>query len=72
MLNERIFTIGGCLTIVAGVLLLVAFALNPDSLLWGVIEAGLLLVGFGVFFIYVGREARRGRQRLLDSPKPPP
>jgi hypothetical protein len=53
-------------------LLLVAFALNPVPLLWGALEAGGLLIAFGVFFIYVGRGARKDRRRLLEMPKPPP
>ncbi len=57
--------------IAAGVLLLAAFALNPVWLLWGAAEAGLLLIGFGIFFIYVGRGSREDRHRLLESPKPP-
>ncbi|MGC2289420.1 MAG: hypothetical protein WA688_06145 [Thermoplasmata archaeon] len=68
---ERVFAIGGCLAVAAGGLLLVAFVLNPVPLLWGLIEAAVLLVGFGGFFVYVGSGARRARQRLLDSPKPP-
>jgi hypothetical protein len=72
MLTERIFAIGGWLTIAAGILLLVAFVLNPVLLLWGALEAGILLVGFGGFFLFVGRGARRDRRRLLDSPRPPP
>jgi hypothetical protein len=72
MLRERVFVVGGGLTIAAGVLLLAAFALNPVWLLWGIVEAGVLLVGFGTFFIYVGRGSRRDRERLLESPKAPP
>jgi hypothetical protein len=71
MLPERIFTIGGVLTIAAGVLLVVAFVLSPVFLFYGPLEAGALLIGFGVFFIYVGRGARRDRRRLTDLPEPP-
>ena len=71
MLTERVFAIGGCLAIAAGGLLVVAFILNPVPLLWGLLEAAILLMGFGGFFINVGRGARRDRRRLLDSPKPP-
>jgi hypothetical protein len=72
VLPERVFAIGGVLSIAAGGLLLLAYVLNPSPLLWGAIEAGLLLVGFGLFFIYVGSGSRRDRRRLLESPKPPP
>jgi hypothetical protein len=71
VLPERVFVIGGCLAIAAGGLLFLAFILNPTPLLGGLLEAGLLLVGFGGFFIYVGRGAHRDRQKLLDSPEPP-
>jgi hypothetical protein len=71
MLRERIFEIGGGLSIAAGILLLAAFGLDPTWLLWGFLEAGGLLIGFGVFFLYVGRGSRRDRQRLIDSPKRP-
>jgi hypothetical protein len=71
VLNERIFAIGGGLVIGAGVLLLVAFILNPVPLLWGSLGAAVLLIAFGVFFIYVGRGARKDRRRLLETPKPP-
>jgi hypothetical protein len=71
VLRERIFEIGGGLCIVTGILLLAGFALNPTWLLWGFIEAGGLLIGFGVLFLYVGRGSRRDRLRLLESPKPP-
>jgi hypothetical protein len=71
VLPERVFVIGGGLAIAAGLLLMAAFVLNPSPLLWGIVEAGVLLVAFGAFFIYVGRGARRDRRRLLESPKPP-
>jgi uncharacterized membrane protein HdeD (DUF308 family) len=71
VLRERVFEIGGILTIVAGILLLAAFALNPVWLLWGILEAGALLIAFGAFFLYVGRGSRKDRRRLLESPRPP-
>jgi hypothetical protein len=71
MLRERIFEIGGGLCIAAGILLLAAFGLNPTWLLWGFLEAGGLLIGFGVFFLFVGRGSRRERHRLLNSPQRP-
>jgi hypothetical protein len=72
VLTERIFAIGGSLVIAAGVLLLIAFILNPVPLLWGALVTAGLLIAFGVFFIYVGRGARKDRQKLLETPKPPP
>ena len=71
MLPERVFAIGGVLAIAAGGLLLATFALTPSPLVWGLLEAAVLLVGFGAFFLYVGRGAGRDRRRLLESPKPP-
>ena len=71
MLRERVFAVGGWITIAAGLLFVVAFILNPSPLLAGVLPAGGLLVGFGAFFLYVGRGARRDRLRLLESPEPP-
>lgn len=72
MLRERIFEIGGALCIAAGALLLASFALNATWLLWGFIEAGGLLIGFGLLFVYVGRGSRRERLALLNTPQPPP
>jgi hypothetical protein len=71
MLSERVFVIGGTIAMAAGGLLVAAFVLNPSPLLWGALEAAALLLGFGGFFIYVGRGARGERLRLLDSPRPP-
>lgn len=71
MLPERVFSIGGVLSAAAGGSLLVAFVLHPSTLLWGALEAGVLLIGFGLFFVYVGRGARVSRRRLLESPRPP-
>ena len=71
MLTERVFAVGGWLSITAGGLLLLAFVQNPAPVLWGILPAAAFLVGFGVFFLYVGRGARRERQRLLETPERP-
>lgn len=71
MLRERVFVIGGALSMAAGVLLLAAFLQTPVPLLWGALESAVFLLGFGAFFIYVGNGARRDRERLLESPRPP-
>ena len=72
MLRERTFEIGGALCIAAGALLLAGFVLNTAWSLWGFIEAGGLLIGFGLLFLYVGRGSRRERLALLNAPQPPP
>ncbi len=72
MLAERVFIIGGVLSIVAGAAFLLTFLAFGTGLLIALIPTGGFLVGFGVFFVYVGRGARNARQRLLDSPRPPP
>lgn len=71
MLPERVFSIGGVLSVGAGGLLLVSYILDPSTLLWGDLEAAILLIAFGLFFLYVGRGARSDRRRLLESPRPP-
>jgi hypothetical protein len=71
VLPERVFLVGGLVTILAGFLLVIAFVLNPSPLLWGTLEAAGLILGLGGFFVYVGRGARGERRRLLDSPRPP-
>ena len=72
MLPERVFVIGGGLSIAAGALLATADLLNPNPLFWSVLSTAGLFVGFGAFFLHVGGGARRYRRRLLDSPQPPP
>jgi hypothetical protein len=68
MLPERVFSIGGLLCIVAGALFLGslawygAFAIDP---FFGV--PGILFIGFGGFFVYVGAGARKERLELLRS-----
>ncbi|MCI4353714.1 MAG: hypothetical protein L3K14_10120 [Thermoplasmata archaeon] len=71
MLPERVFALGGWLSIVAGGLLLVAFVENPAPVLCGILPAGVFLLGFGVFFLYVGRGSARDRRRLLETPRRP-
>jgi uncharacterized membrane protein len=66
MLIERTFEIGGVLLGAGGVVLIVASVwggYSPDALAY--IESGGLLAGFGVFFAYVGWQARQERLRLL-------
>jgi hypothetical protein len=71
MLPERVFTIGGLLCVLAGVLLLGtlawfgAFAIDP---FFG--APGALFVGFGGFFVYVGAGARKERLELLRAGEP--
>lgn len=66
MLIERTFAIGGALVLLFGAALA---ALVVGSGAWqygiGLVLAPALLVGFGVFFLYVGRQAREDRERLL-------
>jgi hypothetical protein len=71
MLRERVFSIGGWLCIGFGAsLLAVSVAWGIVEVAWGVLVTPLLLVGFGSFFVYVGREAKRDRLELLALPKP--
>lgn len=71
MLPERVFTIGGGLSIATGLLLALAIVLNPDPFLWYVLPSVVLFIGLGTFFLYVGKGAQRDRRRLLESPQPP-
>lgn len=71
MLPERVFLVGGGLSVGAGGLLIAAFVLGPSAVLWADLEAAGLLIAFGLFFVYVGRGAREDRRRLLESPRPP-
>jgi hypothetical protein len=71
MLRERVFSIGGWLCIGFGAsLLAISVAFGIVEVAWGVLVTPLLLVGFGSFFVYVGREARRDRLELLALPRP--
>jgi hypothetical protein len=66
MLVERVFLLGGALCLVAGVLMLGAlasfgaFAVDPF-----LATPGVLFLGFGALFVYVGVGARRERRSLL-------
>ena len=71
MLPERVFAIGGWLSIITGLLLLVFVGLNPNPFVWGILETAALFLGLGGFFLYVGRGAQRDRRRLLESPERP-
>lgn len=73
MLLERVFLIGGVLTILLGVLLgVVDVAIGGLLAYPPLIEAAALMVGFGGFFLLVSRDARRERLRLLDLGDGPP
>ena len=66
MLVERGFAIGGGLVIFAGVLMVLAsveFGLWPEF--WMFPLGGAMMMGFGVFFLYVARQARHDRLALL-------
>ncbi len=66
MLVERVFELGGILTIVFGAALAVLlYATDAGSYGVGIFLGPLLLIGFGAFFIGVGRQARADRQALL-------
>ncbi len=71
MLPERVFAIGGWLSIGAGALVAAAAVLDPNPFYWSMIETAGLFVGFGALFLYVASGARRDRRRLLESPQPP-
>ncbi len=76
MLRETQFLVGGALTIALGVLLvgLLVWAGAGFDYFGGYLGA-LLAVGFGAFFVYVGRSERQDRAPLLevpDGPAPPP
>jgi hypothetical protein len=73
VLLERTFAIGGGLLLVFGALLLgVAIALGLAWTLFGIVLSGGVLIGFGVFFLRVGRDARRHRTALLALGEGPP
>lgn len=68
MLVERVFALGGGVCVAGGLLLLVVAALLGIGLAFLPFLVGAaLLVAFGVFFLAVGRDARRERRRLLRS-----
>lgn len=76
MLLERVFLIGGILTILLGSLLASSDVLAGTLVEYPpFIEAAVLMIGFGIFFLYVSRDARRERLKLLrlgDRPPRPP
>ncbi len=66
MLPERVFELGGALTIaLAGTLLgaVLWAGVGPDYIGFWIVPP--MLTSFGAFFIYVGRQARAERRRLL-------
>ncbi len=67
VLVERAFAIGGYVLLAVGGLVLAVFSAYPATALLGFLPAGGFLLGFGGFFLYVGKEARKDRRRLLDS-----
>lgn len=59
--------------VLAGGLMVAAFAgVGAPALLYPFAGAGALMGGFGAFFLYVGCEARRDRERLLRLGEVPP
>ncbi len=72
MLPERVFAIGGWLSIATGGLLAMAVVLNPNAVLWNVLPPIAFFEGLGAFFLYVGKGAHRDRRNLLDAPQRPP
>ncbi|MGI0131826.1 MAG: hypothetical protein ACREDK_01825 [Thermoplasmata archaeon] len=77
MLIERVFLIGGTLTILLGGMIAIAELLAGSVGTYpAFLETAVLLIAFGVFFLYVGRGARRERVALLalgdPVQRPPP
>ncbi len=73
MLVERVFEIGGVLTIAAGAALAgLLYATGAYGVSVGVFLTPALLIGFGVFFLWVGRQAREDRRGLLALAEPLP
>jgi hypothetical protein len=66
MLIERTFEVGGAMTLASGGLFL-AYLVESGILFAypGFLVAGAGLVGFGAFFVWVGRQARQERLALL-------
>lgn len=78
MLRETGFVLGGSLLLAAGVLFFVIlFLLGADWWAYTAYVGALLMVGFGVFFVHVGRSEGADRRRELremehgSSPPPP-
>ncbi len=81
MLRETTFLLGGALTIALGVALLVGLYLaGAGAQVPNAWIGGLAAVGFGAFFVYVGRDEARTRREYLRGldpeairpPRPPP
>lgn len=77
MLREVGFVVGGALLVGAGIVFVAALVVLGAG--WWEFEAylgGFLMVGFGAFFIYVGRsegaERRRDLEQLEKGAGPPP
>jgi hypothetical protein len=71
MLRETTFVIGGGLTIALGVALLIGLYLAGAGLIYfEAWLAGGIAVGFGAFFIYVGRDETRVRRAELHALDP--
>ena len=76
MYRETTFRIGGILTIALGVAL--AYGLFQANAGVEFVDAWLaagMAVGFGAFFLYVGRDLHRYRQEYLaaiEAGRPPP
>ncbi|HEV2167086.1 MAG TPA: hypothetical protein VGS23_08975 [Thermoplasmata archaeon] len=64
MLVERVFVLGGAVCLLMGGTLVGAFAWT-GLLYFELLYSGGLSAGFGVLFLYVGKEAGRQRLELL-------
>ncbi|HTT34643.1 MAG TPA: hypothetical protein VMH78_02080 [Thermoplasmata archaeon] len=66
MLTETTFQIGGIVTVsLAGALAIAAIWPPGDPDAGGLLVSAGLVAAFGLFFVHVGREARRARLDLL-------
>jgi hypothetical protein len=81
MLRETTFVLGGALTIALGAALLVGlFLAGAGAQVPNAWLAGLVAIGFGAFFVHVGRDEVRTRREYLRGldpeairpPRPPP
>lgn len=69
MLRETQFLVGGGLTIVAGLLLGAGLFLTGAGVeFFGAWLGAGIAVGFGAFFVYVGRDERKVREEFLSDP----
>lgn len=72
MLVERVFSLGGLLVIAFGILLAaLVYATGAWRYGVGLLLGPALMIGFGAFFLGVGRQARRDREALLALPETP-